>query len=200
MKLNQKGITLVELIISMALISIVIMFLFRLLIDVRYSENNTDFNRANQQTRAVILKRVQQDFLDRKLVKIEDKASNDTKTSIDLTYKDGSVGNLTIDANSLSYTINGDTEKWLLEKQTAATVIGYRCVNFSSSLTQEKLKNEGEFYSIKITIPIVVNKNSKNILDDLEFFYIGEKSDLTDINHAFPTLNTLGNYDANTCG
>ena len=75
MKLNQKGITLVELIISMALISIVIMFLFRLLVDVRYGENNTDFNRVNQQTRAVILKRVQQDFLDRKLIKIKDSSS-----------------------------------------------------------------------------------------------------------------------------
>ena len=200
MKLNQKGITLVELIISMALISIVIMFLFRLLVDVRYSENNTDFNRANQQTRAVILKRVQQDFLDKKLIKIEDKTTNTNETSIDLKYKDGSTGNLTINANSLSYTINGDKEKWLLEKQTDETVIGYRCVHFSSSLTQESLKNEGEFYSVKITVPIIVNKLSKNVLDDLEFFYIGEKSDLENVETAFPTLNTLGKYDANTCG
>ena len=47
---NNKGITLVELIVSIALISIVIMFLFRLLVDVRYNENNMDFNRKNQQT------------------------------------------------------------------------------------------------------------------------------------------------------
>ena len=155
MKLNKKGITLIELIISIALISIVIMFLFRLLIDVRYSENNTDFNRANQQTRAVILKRVQQDFLDRKLIKIEDKTNSTNETSIDLTYKDGSKGNITVDENSLSYTINGDTEKWLLEKQNNTTVIGYRCISFTTSFMQEQLKEEGEFYSVKITIPII---------------------------------------------
>ena len=48
MKLDNKGITLVELIVSIALISIVIMFLFRLLVDVRYSDNTTDYNRDNQ--------------------------------------------------------------------------------------------------------------------------------------------------------
>ena len=68
MKLDNKGITLVELIVSIALISIVIMFLFRLLVDVRYSDNTTDYNRDNQQKRATIIKYIQTDFLERKLI------------------------------------------------------------------------------------------------------------------------------------
>ena len=58
MKINNKGITLTELIISIALISIVILFLFRLLVDVRHVNNDTDFDRENQQTRAIILKTI----------------------------------------------------------------------------------------------------------------------------------------------
>ena len=41
--MENKGFTLVELIISIALISIVVMFLFNLLTDVKASNNNTDF-------------------------------------------------------------------------------------------------------------------------------------------------------------
>lgn len=88
--MENKGFTLVELIISIALISIVVMFLFNLLTDVKASNNNTDFNRKNQQKRAIIIKNIQADLTNRKLVGISDSSPSDGKqVSITFQFQDG---------------------------------------------------------------------------------------------------------------
>lgn len=190
---NNKGITLIELIVSIALITIVIMFLFRLMVDVQYSENNTDFNRANQQTRAIIIKTIQQDFLDRVLIGVKDNTNSDTATILDFQYQDGTNGELIIEEDALTYTIDRNTEKWPLEKQNESTRIAYHCVEETQHL------NDGHFFTVRITIPVVVNNNSKNVLDDIELFYIGDVANIENITAAFPS-GFLKNYDANTCG
>lgn len=196
MKLNNKGITLVELIISISLISIVIMFLFRLLVDIRYSENSTDFNRANQQTRAIILKTIQEDFLERKLIGLVDRSQNEGEFVVEFSYKDNTKGRLVVYADSITYINNIGTEKWNLEKENDNTKLGIHCINYSTSLP---LNIEGNFFFMKLSIPVIVNAKRKNYLDDLEFFYLGEKKDLIDTN-AFPNVSHLGYYDANQCG
>lgn len=196
MKLNNKGITLVELIVSISLISIVLMFLFRLLVDIRYSENSTDFNRANQQTRAVILKTIQKDFLEKKVVGLVDKTPNEGEFIIEFLYADHTRGRLSVTTDNLTYTNNEGTEKWNLESETEGTRLGINCVSYSTSLP---LNLEGEFFYMKMTIPVIVNARKKNYIDDLEFFYLGEKKDLLDDN-AFPNTSRLGYYNANQCG
>lgn len=196
---NNKGITLVELIVSIALISIVIMFLFRLLVDVRYNENNMDFNRKNQQTRAIILKNIQTDFLERKLVKIKDN-SNENQFILNITYADRTTGNLVVESDSLTYTNAAGTEKWNLEKEKESTHFGIHCVTYTTSLSDTTLKSEGDFFYVKFIIPVIVNANKKNYIDDLEFFYVGEKKDIENLDDAFPNKITLGNYDATKCG
>ena len=89
---NNRGITLVELIISISLISIVILFLFQLLVDVRYSDNRIDYARNNQQTRAVILKTIQDDFLDYGLIGLSDDGSTDEQLIITFKYPINSTG------------------------------------------------------------------------------------------------------------
>ncbi len=196
MKLDKKGITMAELIVSIALITIVVMFLFRLLVDIRYGNRNTDFNRENQQTRAIIMKTIEHDFLEKKLIKIEDNTTKDTSVELEFTYLDDTKATLTIEEESITYTNDSGTEKWLLEKETDSTKIAVQCIGFSSSLQDDQ---KGDFFSIKINIPIVVNKNSKNTLDDIELFYIGEKKDIIE-NESFPKNSHLGHYQENTCG
>lgn len=196
---NNKGITLVELIVSIALISIVIMFLFRLLVDVRYNENNMDFNRKNQQTRAIILKNIQADFLERKLVKLEDN-SNENQFILNITYADRTTGNLVVESDSITYTNEAGTEKWNLEKEKESTHFGIHCVTYTTSLSDTVLKTEGDFFYVKFIIPVIVNASKKNYIDDLEFFYVGEKKDIGNLDDAFPNKITLGNYDATKCG
>lgn len=199
MKLNKKGITLVELIISIALISIVLMFLFRLLVDVRYGQNNTDYNRKNQQTRAIIMKTIQTDFLEKKLIGLKDNTGTNAEVRLEFRYADGTSGNLFINSDTITYQNSEGTEKWLLEKETDITQFDLQCISYNNSLSIEDLKTQGEFFSVKFTIPVVVNKTKKNYIDDLEFFYIGEKKDLESLDNAFPTNDSLGNYDRERC-
>ena len=112
---NKKGITLVELIISVALISIVVLFLFQLFLDVRYSDRKVDYARNNQQERAIILKTVQDDFLDYGLIGLSDTSSTATTLILDFSFNQEKQGKLVATANSISYTkANGETEKWVL--------------------------------------------------------------------------------------
>lgn len=206
MKLNDnRGITLIELIISIALISVVIMFLFRLLVDVRYSDNNTDFDRENQQTRAIIVKTVQQDFLERKLIGLTDQntPSLSDRLVVDFSYADGTTGTLSISVDSsngeqfISYRNAQGTEKWWLLKENTSTKYNTRCVSYVTSLSNPNLVSNGEFFYMKFTIPVTVGADQKNFIDDLEFFYIGELKDIQ-VNQ-FPNRYYLGNYVDSYC-
>ena len=203
--MENKGFTLVELIISIALISIVVMFLFNLLTDVKASNNNTDFNRKNQQKRAIIIKNIQADLTNRKLVGISDSSPSDGKqVSITFQFQDG-TSYLTIvndgENQSITYENASGIEKWNLEKQTKTTKFNTTCITYINSFfdnNSEELKNSEYFY-IKINIPIIVNKNKANNIDDIELFYIGLKKDLTAYEIDNFNRITLGAYQENTC-
>ncbi len=190
MKLNNKGITLVELVVSIGLISIIILFLFRLLVDLRYSNNNTDFNRIDQQTRAVILKTIQKDFIERKIIKIED-LTNGENLVLQFTYSDNSSAKLQVSKKSITYILGNDKETWELKEENAE--FGIHCVKFSNNLTSEE-----ELFFLQITIPVVMKSKPKNSIDDLEFFYIGVREDL--VMEEIPDKIVLGDYHGNTCG
>lgn len=197
MKINNKGMTLVELVVSVGLITIVIIFLFRLLVDLRYSDNNTDFDRTDQQTRAIILKNIQEDFLEKKVVALSDDGSNEESLNLKITYADGGSATIHIEEKSFSYTLGSDTEKWELKDSKAH--FGIQCVKYSTSLSDEEL--ESDFFYIRITVPVLMNSKSKNHIDDLEFFYLGAKKDIENIENSFPIkVSFLGKNDQNTCG
>ncbi len=192
MKLNNRGVTLVELIISIGLISILITFLFRLLVDVRYTNNNIDFNRENQQKRAIIIKTIQADFLERKLVRLSD-SYNSSSIILTFTYGDGTNATLTVNQDAVTYSHSTKgIEKWNLEKENVNSKYDINCVSYKTSI---HTINEGEFFFVRFTIPVSTNPNVKNYIDDLEFFYLGEKKGITASN--FPNKSSLGNYKNN---
>ena len=71
MRLNKKGMTLVELIISIALISIVLSFLFKVILDVKYERDNPNYAVNNQINRSEIIKTIQEDVLKLNLTKVD---------------------------------------------------------------------------------------------------------------------------------
>ena len=63
MKLNNKGVTIVELLVSLALLSVVLMFLYNLLSNVTF-EKNTDFiANSNQANRIDIINTIENDLI-----------------------------------------------------------------------------------------------------------------------------------------
>lgn len=64
MKLNNKGVTLVEIIISVALISIVLIFLFSLLIQVNNENSDNEVKSSYLVNQSTFIKQIEEDFLD----------------------------------------------------------------------------------------------------------------------------------------
>ncbi len=198
--MKNRGITLIELIISMALISIIIIFLFQLLVDAKYSDNKIDYARDDQQNRALIIKRVQDDFLDYGgLVALrEPTIPPSDRLEIYLGFKNGS-GKLLIKDDSLSYTnAKGKTETWKLKTKNAKYNIN--CVNFYlDGFSSDSVSPD--FYSVLFSIPVEVKDDSQNKIDDLEFFYLGKK--ITERGGVkrenFPNRSYLGNKDTRKC-
>ena len=59
MKLNKKGISIIELIISVALISVVMLFMYRLLADVSFEKDNDLYATLNQEQRVTMISEIE---------------------------------------------------------------------------------------------------------------------------------------------
>lgn len=64
---NNKGITLVEIIISVSLISIVLVFLFNMLIQVNNENSDNEIKSSYLVNQSTFIKQIEEDFLDYKL-------------------------------------------------------------------------------------------------------------------------------------
>lgn len=71
MKLNNKGISLVEIIISITLISIIIIFILGILINIRTEEQENKELSQLKLNQAIITKEIQTDFIERELIGVE---------------------------------------------------------------------------------------------------------------------------------
>ena len=85
---NKKGFTMVEMMISIALISIVMVFLVKLLVDVRYDGTNELYDTKDQISRAEIIKTIENDLKDRIIVGMS--KDNDQITITSIASKDSS--------------------------------------------------------------------------------------------------------------
>lgn len=190
--MKNKGITLVELIISISLISIVIVFLFTLLVDVKANDNRIDYARDNQQNRAIIIKRVQDDFLDYGLIGLNTEGSTKSVLKINFKFQSDKESTLMVEEKAITYTsVNEEQEKWKLANEIAKYNI--HCVKYEA-----KFLSNNDYFTIWFRIPLSVKEESKNVIDDLEFFYLGKRFEKDDEN--FPTgTNILENYNQSQC-
>ena len=78
MKLNKKGITLIEIIISIALISIVLLFLFSLLVQVNDMNKESEVNSTYLINKSLMLKNIESDLLNYNKIQIKNYSSNPT--------------------------------------------------------------------------------------------------------------------------
>lgn len=206
--MNKKGMTLVEVIISVGLISVVMLFLFNLLLDMQYENSHASYLKENQVNRATIIKTVEEDLMNNTLnnVRIERNASNSIIRFDFTTF----VTELTVMKDRISY----EGETWLLETNGNADayydfenvkvnperdiescsynlnvdsdgdgVCNYNCDTNNNgildeserSTVNETFKSCSSFKYYKVIVPAITGTED-NIIDDLEFFYIGRTS------------------------
>ncbi len=114
--MNKKGSTLIELIISIALISVILVFMVKLLVDINNTESNNDYAKNNQIIRAEIIKAIETDIGKKNLTNVTDtKGTN--KLVINFYYSDSTTAKIEIENKSLTFTpSSGDIRKWTLKE------------------------------------------------------------------------------------
>lgn len=171
-KMNNKGSTLLELIISIALISVILVFMVRLLVDLNDSETNNKYAKKNQVIRAEILRTIENDLQNKIITDIRD---NSTTSNLIITFKfnDNKESNINVLKDKLTYkNTDGKTRTWTLKE-------GY----FDITQSPVDFSQDENIYSLIIDIPVYTTnefntKNNNNLLDDILVSYIGRTIDL----------------------
>lgn len=190
MKINNKGVTIVELLVSLALLSVVLMFLYNLLSNVTF-EKNTDFiANSNQANRIDIINTIEHDLLNDNDISIDESQTKVTR----LVLKGTKNYIISITENTLVYYVNNDIQNtWKIKGGKLGEI---NCENTlggtttSDNITECKsdsyntsivcTDNVTSLDSIKITectIPVYTtnvdnSKENNNTLDDITFSFI----------------------------
>jgi hypothetical protein len=176
---NKKGSSLAELIISIALLSVVLAFMMKMLLDVNNARKNVSYAKDNQIKRAEIIKLIQEDFMDKDIYSIIKTESTSEKLVIEFLFDNNanSKGILQITPTTLTYTpSSGTTKKWTMP-DTATLSIN----DDKSKIVYCNTNNaNGNKVSFIINIEVYTendnNSSSKNnIADDIQISHILDK-------------------------
>ena len=185
--MNKKGTTLAELIISIALISVVLLFMIKLLIDLNDAEANNTYAKDNQINRAEILRMIGNDLNNKNIASINDSGSNETKLVINIEFTDRTISTIEAEEKKIKYTSSdGKKRAWNIE---GGTIYTKKANVYYMKDNNDSGKN---YYSLSIDIEIhTTNEKNKlcnnNTLDDIIINYIGKLDDLVTTN-----INCLG--------
>ena len=180
--LNNKGMSLVEVIISIALISVVLVFMIKLLIDVNNTQTNNDYAKDNQTIRTEILRAIHNDLNEKTLRGVDDSSSTSEKLVIKLQFTDNTYSQITATKNELTYrSPTNNIRRWNMVE-----------CSLEPRKADVYLNKEKNIFVLVIDIEVhTVNErndtNKNNTLDDILISYVGSSSDFS-----ADSLNCLG--------
>lgn len=167
---KKNGFTMMELMVSIAMIAVVMVFLVRLLVDIRYDKTNELYDTANQINRAEIIKTIEEDFLNLRLMDVTDTGSTNTTLKLQLIREDGKTGKIIVNENNDFSYINceGEKRKWKLEKNNNETYIKKTNIPFKliQAENNPEKKNDLNDYTVLIDIPVIVDKSKLREIND----------------------------------
>ena len=157
--MNNKGFTLVELMVSVALVSIVLVFMFNLLGDIKRESSISNDNIDDIIDRSTITRIIQNEWIEKKLTRVATCNETGTIMCYAFTFKDNSTKRLLVKEKEIEY----DNERWILEdgeyNADGATYCSYK-------------KDTGKNYLLKIVIPVIDHKED-NRIHDIELVKMG---------------------------
>lgn len=175
--MNNKGITLLEILISLVLISIVMIFLFSLISDLRNEDSLSKTRSVDAVNRSTIINIVQNDFINKELIKVEGCSTG--QICMKFIFKDESYKYLQVYSNNtenyLTYGPDEGKERWDLSY--GKYDLNNFSYNFVNKITQNGTVTNSPYYYLRIYIPIVVDTNSKRKYD-IELTKIGENKNI----------------------
>lgn len=198
--MNKKGTSLVELIISIALISVVLVFMIKLLLDINNSINNSSFAKNNQINRAEIIRLIENDIKDKKITGITDESTSNVLT-IKINFKETTnqaiitaTKSIVDDPSVFTYTdTSGNFRKWTFAEGANIYTDLVRTYYYPNT-------SGGDIYTMNLSIEVhtINDKNNtgkNNDLDDIVISYVGKISDLSNRSTSIPTC--IGNLKNN---
>ena len=205
--MNKKGFTLIELMVSIALISIVMIFLFQLLNDLSYNANYPKYARTNQVNRAEIIKNIQAELLDNPIVRKPELHVESDNAYIIFDFASGELSRsrLTVKSDLISF---DDKFSFKMDSGNEGASYDYnhikiemfpetdsqKCQNSKNALgTNIKKCMKYVYYIIKI--PVSTYEEATNI-DDIEIFLIEQSPDsINEENDNIYNFNYIGEME-----
>lgn len=153
MKLNKKGLTLVELIISVVLIVIVMFFMYRLLNDVNAEKNDNSYAQENTINRGEIIKEIEDDLVGQVITDVAvTNASNTLNLKLTLGSKNATI---VVTKDLFKYTNpNGELRQWTMQNCTLNT-----------DHVGVKYTETNGIYSFLLSIAIYTDNDNNRICD-----------------------------------
>lgn len=213
MKLNDKGMTLMELLISIVLVGIALTFLFQLLADLKNETSNNNYAYNNQVNRTEAIYTIEQDLFSNTLIGLENKSTEDSLI-INFYYKKGNATKTAV----LETATNTYTDE-VLKEEITKYYLRYTNVDgekYSWEMKGAKIDPCGSFtyyldlasnsYYFKLNIYLYNsvyheknNEETNNAVDDIEITYAGLKDDLVTTNGSYLTGSPKRNKPIGIC-
>ena len=196
--LNNKGLSLIEILVSITLISTILVFLVQLLNSLESETANNNFAYDNQLNRAEIIKTIEDDLDSNNLIGITNN-SNDN-INISFAFLDNLNATLTSsikdDKYILKYTSsNGKNHSWTMQGAEIDP-----CFNF---LFHNDLATNNYYFKLNIYVynkPFHKrnNKEINNAIDDIEITYASNNNFLSK-DPKYLTIDSNSDNNINSC-
>lgn len=198
--LNKKGMTLLEIIISIALISVVMLFLFSLLNDIQYESKHSSYAKDFLVSRATIIKDVEEDILNNNITNVMQVNAGEGKVNLNFFRDDTSLMSIEVESKKLTYkNALGEVESFSLSEDNDDEVFDFNHIkvsNYEGNKIYKPIDTDGDgvcnvncddnspknddyavtpdfkYYHVIIS---VLTGASDNAIDDLEFFFLVKK-------------------------
>lgn len=187
MRLNRKGMSLTEVIAALVILSIVMIFLFNILSDLRYedylslSRNEDAINRAN------LINIIENDIIENDLYKLST-CEDENNICLLFDFKKANQKKLIVAETFVAYGTDDMLEKWDLQNGKYDLQNFSYCLKTSSydeNLSEIINMQYSEYFYLRIKVPVVdvVDNGRKS---DLDLTYVNKN-----INHQFPYTVTV---------
>jgi len=161
--MNKKGLTILEVLISLSIVSIVILLLIKVMFSLDNINNDKSYASSDEIKRTEIIKNIESDFLELKLNGIS--INEGEYTTITFKYLNGNK-TLKVYDDKVIY----DDITYTLSSENAT---------YSKCNAYTYLDLENNYYLITLNIPVLINNNNTTLNDDLTLTYLGLKNDTT---------------------
>ncbi len=188
-KLNNKGVTIVELILTFALLMVLVLGMFDVITEIKSYSSRKQIEKDIIEFNNLMIYTIQEDLIKKDAEKITSSSSNQ-KISVTITFDDNSTKTLII--NLREKTITYDKITYDMPQKSMIEFIDNRIIQLCSNsayTTKKTCENNGATWNTNYTsyYNVTINSDNNIITIDIPYFIIGETK-----NYGFKIVHPIG--------